>query len=64
MEDKTIIKIVAIVSLGILESVAMLTNNDGALFLPVAAMIGGIAGYELRGLTAPKTRREGNEIPR
>lgn len=48
MKDKTLIKLTAIISLAILESVAMITGHDGALFLPVAALIGAIAGYQLR----------------
>ena len=65
MDDKTILKIVAIVSLAILESVAMATGHDGALFLPVAAIIGGIAGYELRdiGMKIPAPKEEEEEGP-
>lgn len=56
MEDNTILRIIAIVSLSILESVAMVTGHDGALFLPVAGLIGCIAGYGLRDLKAATTK--------
>ena len=56
MNDHTIIKVVAIVSLSILESVAMVTGHDGILFLPVAGLIGGIAGYGIRDLKAATTK--------
>jgi len=47
MEDSTIVKIVAIVSLTILEIVNLLTAKiDGNILLSVGAIIGGIAGYE------------------
>ncbi len=39
------VKIVAIVGLTVLESIAMLTNTDGIFLLPIAAIIGGLAGY-------------------
>ncbi len=39
------VKIVAIVALAVLESIAMLTNTDGIFLLPFAAIIGGLAGY-------------------
>uniref|UniRef100_A0A6H1ZZF6 Uncharacterized protein n=1 Tax=viral metagenome TaxID=1070528 RepID=A0A6H1ZZF6_9ZZZZ len=48
MQDKTLIKLTAISALALLESVAMITGHDGALFLPVAALIGAIAGYQIR----------------
>lgn len=39
------VQIVAIGALALLESMAMLTNNDGRFFLPVVAIISGMAGY-------------------
>jgi hypothetical protein len=47
MEDTTIIKITAIISLVILETVNMFTMKiDGNLLLTIGALIGGLAGYE------------------
>lgn len=54
MEDSTIIKLIAIGSITILEAAALITNTDGAFFAPAIAVIGGIAGYELRGLSLKK----------
>lgn len=42
MPSKTV---TAIGALCILESVAMITNHDGAFLLPVVAVIAGLAGY-------------------
>jgi hypothetical protein len=39
------VKIVAIIVLGVLEGIALALSIDGAFFLPVAAIIGGLAGY-------------------
>jgi hypothetical protein len=50
MDDATIIKLVAIGSITVLEAAALLSNLDGAFFGPAVALIGGLAGYELRGL--------------
>jgi hypothetical protein len=48
MKDTTLIKIVAIVSLTILEIVNMFTMKiDGNILLTIGAIIGGIAGYEI-----------------
>lgn len=54
MEDATIIKLVAILAIAILEAAALMMGLDGAYFGPVIAVIGGIAGYELRGLNLKK----------
>lgn len=54
MNDGTIIKVVAIVGIVILESAALISHIDGAFFGPAVAVIGGIAGYELRGLKESK----------
>ena len=49
MEDTTKIKIVAIISLVILEVTNMLTMKlDGNILLTIGAIIGGLAGYEYR----------------
>jgi len=49
MEDNTIIKITAIISLVILEIVNALTMKlDGNILLTIGAIIGGLAGYEYR----------------
>lgn len=54
MEDSTVIKLVAIVAITVLEAAALLAGLDGAYFGPAVAIIGGIAGYELRGLNMKK----------
>ena len=47
MEDKTIIKVTAIISLTILEIVNLVVAHlDGNILLSVGVIIGGIAGYE------------------
>lgn len=43
-----IVKIAAISGLVILESIALLKGMDGAFLLPVACIIAGLAGYEIR----------------
>lgn len=43
--DRTMERIVAVIGLVILESIAMFTGHDGAFFLPVVGVIGGIVGY-------------------
>ena len=49
MEDTTIIKITAIISLVALEVVNMFTMKiDGNILLSIGALIGGLAGYEYR----------------
>jgi hypothetical protein len=50
MRDETIVKITAIIALTIIEIVNLLTYKiDGNVLLTIGAIIGGIAGYELRG---------------
>lgn len=58
MEDATIIKLVAIGAVSLLEAAALVRGLDGAFFLPVVAVISGIAGYELRGLQLKKSSTE------
>jgi hypothetical protein len=48
MRDETIVKITAIVSLTVICAVAVLRGIDSALIGTVSAIIGGIAGYEIR----------------
>ena len=45
MEDKTALAIVAILVLGMLEAVCILTGNDGQYLLPIAAAIAGLGGF-------------------
>jgi hypothetical protein len=48
VRDSTIVKITAIVSLTVICSLALLKGIDSVLVASVSAIIGGIAGYELR----------------
>jgi hypothetical protein len=49
MNDDSIVKITAIVSLVLLEIINLLTLKlDGNVLLTIGAIIGGIAGYEIR----------------
>jgi len=58
MQDATIVKIVAIVSLVLLEIVNMFTLKlDGNLMLTIGGIIGGIAGYQI-GLRRPSEEEE------
>ncbi len=51
MEDSAKIKIVAIVGLVALEIANLFTMKiDGNVLLTIGAIIGGIAGYEIRGI--------------
>lgn len=62
MNDSTAIKIIAILAIAILESAALVMGIDGAFFGPAIAAIGGIAGYEIRGLqTSQKTQKKETE---
>jgi hypothetical protein len=47
MKDSTIVKIVAILCLTVICSVALLKGIDSTLTGTVSAIIGGIAGYEI-----------------
>jgi hypothetical protein len=59
MRDETIVKIVAIAALTIIEVVNLLTYKvDGNVLLTIGAIIGGIAGYELRALRKSKSKNE------
>jgi uncharacterized membrane protein len=49
MDDTTIVKMMAIISLTMLEIANLLTAKiDGNVLLTIGAIIGGIAGYEIR----------------
>ena len=49
------VKIVAIIGLVVLECVNLMTANyDGSILLTIGAIIGGIAGYELKGYVMKK----------
>ena len=52
--EKSIITIVAIGGLVILESVAMATGHDGAMFLPVVAAVAGLGGFGIGEYTTLK----------
>lgn len=45
--SKNEVSVAAIIVLGAMETVALATGTDGALFLPVAAMVSGLAGYKI-----------------
>lgn len=48
VEDSTLIKMTAIVSLCIIEAVNLIIwKIDGALLVTIASLIAGIAGYEI-----------------
>jgi len=58
MRDETVIKITAIISITILEIVNLLTMKiDGNVLLSIGAIIGGIAGYEIRRRVERRKRR-------
>jgi hypothetical protein len=48
MKDGANVTIAGIVILGLMESVAIATGQDGAYFGPVVAAIAGLAGYHAR----------------
>lgn len=45
---KLLVSMIAIICLTALEIVALLTGQNGALFLPIVGVIGGIAGYNIK----------------
>jgi len=58
MEGDVIVKVTAIISLVILEIVNLLTLKiDGNILLSIGAIIGGIAGYEIRPLIEKRRRK-------
>ena len=48
MKEETLISMVGIFAVVVLESVALLCGVDGALFMSSLALVGGIAGYEIK----------------
>lgn len=58
------LKAVAIIALASLEAVAMLTGHDGVYFMPLVAIIAGLAGYTLgnRRCTDGKEQRTPEEV--
>ncbi|MCD6436459.1 MAG: hypothetical protein J7L15_08805 [Clostridiales bacterium] len=48
MQDGSKITALAIVSITVLEGVALYTGLDGAMFMPVVAIISGLAGYKIK----------------
>jgi uncharacterized membrane protein len=60
MDDSAKIKLVAIAGLVVLEIANLLTAKiDGNILLTIGAIIGGIAGYEIRGLKPKEETEEG-----
>jgi hypothetical protein len=49
MKDN-VVSICAIVCISVLEAIALVEGLDGAIFSMVVAVIGGIAGYKIRGI--------------
>jgi hypothetical protein len=59
MDDSTVVKLVAIICLTVICSVALLKGIDSTLTGTVSAIIGGIAGYEIgRRRSATKESKE------
>ena len=49
-KDQTLIIVVAIISILIMECIALLKGIDGALLMTSLAIVGGLAGYELKAI--------------
>ena len=47
MKDKTLITIIAIISIVILEAIALLQGIDGQIFATVISIIAGLGGYKI-----------------
>lgn len=45
MKDKTLITIIAIISIVILEAIALIQGIDGQIFATVISVIAGLGGY-------------------
>ena len=59
MDDSAKIKVVAIGGLVVLEIANLLTAKvDGNILLTIGAIIGGVAGYEVRGLKPSEEKKE------
>lgn len=50
LRDNTLVKIVAIIALAAMDMVALHYGIDHVLSTTIGAIIGGIAGYEFKGL--------------
>jgi xanthine/uracil permease len=57
MRDETIVKITAIISLTVICTVAVINGIDSMLIATVSAIIGGIAGYELKSYIESKKQQ-------
>jgi uncharacterized membrane protein YfcA len=63
MDDTTMVKLVAIVSLTVLEVVNLLTAKiDGNILLTIGGIIGAIAGYKVGARKVKKLKRDLEEI--
>jgi uncharacterized membrane protein len=63
MDDTTMVKLVAIVSLTVLEVVNLITAKiDGNVLLTIGAIIGGVAGYEISTKKVKKLKSDIEEL--
>jgi hypothetical protein len=63
MDDTTVVKLVAIVSLTVLEIANLLTAKiDGNVLLTIGAIIGGVAGYEISTKKVKKLKSDIEEL--
>jgi len=61
MDDTTLIKITAIVMLGLIEIANLFTfKYDGAILVSIASIIAGIAGYQIGYTKGVSKRRDQN----
>jgi hypothetical protein len=58
MNESAIVKIAAIIALTIICTTAVMHGIDSALVGTISAIIGGIAGYELRALRESERKSE------
>ena len=59
VSGEVLVKIVAIIGLVVLECVNLMTGGpDGNILLTIGAIIGGIAGYELKGYIVKKEKEK------
>jgi hypothetical protein len=63
MDDTTVVKVVAIVSLTALEIANLLTAKiDGNILLTIGGIIGGIAGYDIGTRKVKKLKKDLEDI--